>query len=40
MIMMIFILRITTRPAITTFLSCVVLKEAFGIVEIGTRDEN
>ena len=28
---------IITRPAITTILSCLVLKEAFGIVEIGTE---
>ena len=35
--MMIILMMIITRPAITTFLSCVVLKEAFGIVEIGTE---
>ena len=28
---------IIARPAITTILSCLVLKEAFGIVEIGTE---
>ena len=33
--MMILMMMIIPRPAITTVLSCLVLKEAFGIVEIG-----
>ena len=37
MIMIMTIMMIITRPAITTILSCLVLKEAFGIVEIGTE---